>query len=137
GGSATMVASSLAVGTHSVVASFAGARSGAPSASAPLTVQVQPAPTTTHLEQWDAYQKTLPGQPVRLTVNVTPAADPDVAQGTVTVYDGDKALTTETVYGGVDYPVVTLYSVGVHHLHAVYSGDTNYSGSTSNTVDHP
>ena len=70
-------------------------------------------------------------------MTVTPAADYDVAQGTVTVYDGDKALTTETVYGGVDYPIVTLYDVGVHHLRAVYSGDANIGPSTSNTVDHP
>ena len=74
------------------------------------------------------------GQSVTLTASVYPNAT-----GTITFMDGSTALDTETLSGGatavqtVTYATSSL-SVGSHILTAVYSGDSNYSPSTSNSL---
>src|SRR5258708_257605 len=71
------------------------------------------------------------GHPVILSVSLsffsTVAGTPDPT-GTVTIYDGVSVLA-RTASG--QSPTTILLSAGIHQLHASYSGDANYSGSTS------
>lgn len=80
-----------------------------------------------------------PTNPVNLTAVLTPSIA-GLFQGTVTFYAGTTVLGTSTV--GQD-PKTLIYSAGLtvstlplgfYTLSAVYSGNSNYAGSTSNAV---
>ena len=70
------------------------------------------------------------GQSVTFTATVTPAS----AGGTVTFKDGATTIGTATIGHGSGSIAVSNLSVGSHSLTAVYGGDSNYAGSTSDTV---
>ncbi|MFE2750354.1 Ig-like domain-containing protein, partial [Streptomyces scopuliridis] len=68
------------------------------------------------------------------TLTATVAAVPPGAgtpTGTVDFFDGATLLGTGTLSGGVATFTTSALSVGSHLLTAVYSGDTNFTGSTS------
>jgi len=68
------------------------------------------------------------GQPVTLTATLSPAS----ATGTVQFVDGVTNLgSPATVNNGAAAMIVSSLSVGAHSITAVYSGDSNFSGSTS------
>src|SRR5713101_141767 len=68
------------------------------------------------------------GQPVTLTATLTPTN----ATGTVQFKDGVTNLGSPvTVSGGTAAMIVSSLSVGAHSITAVYSGDSNFAGSTS------
>jgi beta-glucanase (GH16 family) len=68
------------------------------------------------------------GQPVTLTATLSPAS----ATGTVQFLDGVTNLGSPvTVSGGTAAMIVSSLSVGAHSITAVYSGDSNFAGSTS------
>jgi hypothetical protein len=76
------------------------------------------------------------GQPVTLTVTVTPfsAANTGKPTGTVTFDDAGNVLGAVAVNPatGVATITITTLSVGLHaNLHATYSGDANFSGSSA------
>ena len=73
-------------------------------------------------------------QSVTCTATVNPATpDPATMTGTVTFYDNGVAVSTVPVVNG-QASYTAPYSTAGHSLYAVYSGDANYLGSTSNTV---
>jgi hypothetical protein len=122
GGQTALTISTLSVGSHSIMATYAGNGSFQPSNSAPLTEVVSPVPTTTSVSP--SVNPSMYGQTVTFTTTVTPVPD----GGTITLtIDG-------TVVGtGSSVPVSGL-SVGSHSVFASYSGDTDYAGSTSLTL---
>jgi len=68
------------------------------------------------------------GQPVTLTATLTPTN----ATGTVQFLDGVTNLGSPvTVSSGTAAMIVSSLSVGAHGITAVYSGDSNFAGSTS------
>jgi hypothetical protein len=67
------------------------------------------------------------GQAVTLTASVSPAA----ATGTVTFNQGQNTLGTATVTSGQAALTISNLPAGSLSLTAVYSGDTQYAGSTS------
>ncbi|MGZ4198799.1 MAG: Ig-like domain repeat protein, partial [Thermoleophilia bacterium] len=71
------------------------------------------------------------GQSVTFTATVLPAA----ASGTVTFKDGATVLGTVTISNGVATLTTSKLAVGSHAITAVYSGDGNYAGSTSVTLN--
>ncbi len=79
------------------------------------------------------------GQCVTFTATVRPSTGRSAPTGTVTFMDGDTILATRSLSGGwrvgrVRFTTSSL-SVGTHSITAVYSGDANYSGSTSHVVN--
>ena len=67
------------------------------------------------------------GANVTLTATVSPAS----ATGTVTFYDGSTVIGSNAVSAGTATMSTTLLSRGSHSLTAAYSGDANYTASTS------
>jgi hypothetical protein len=129
-GNATVSVSTLAVGTHNIVASYAGNTNYASSSSSPLAEVIQISSTTTVGSSTN--NSTLAGEPATLNATVTSATG--IPTGTVTFYDGATILGTAPVNAqGVATLTTSTLSVGTHTLKAVYGGDPNYTGSTSAT----
>jgi sugar lactone lactonase YvrE len=73
----------------------------------------------------------LVGQAITLTATVTPAGA-GTATGTISFYDGALLLgTAQTLLANSASVTTTTLLAGPHNLTAVYSGDTNFSSSTS------
>ncbi|MBS1857400.1 MAG: Ig-like domain repeat protein [Acidobacteria bacterium] len=87
-------------------------------AAVQMAVQV----LTTKEIPFASYSSLLAGNPMA-TLELTPPA------GTVTVYDGTRAVGSAAV-NGTAWSRITVAGLGdgPHHLYAVYSGDANYAG---------
>jgi uncharacterized protein (TIGR03437 family) len=128
GGTAALVLSTLSAGTHFLTAVYSGDANDAPSTSATLTQVVTQAATTTTLGS--AANPTASGQSVTLTASVSPSA----ATGGLTFMDGPSTLGSATLSGGTATLTISNLSIGTHTLTAVYSGDNNFTTSTSATL---
>jgi hypothetical protein len=73
------------------------------------------------------------GQLVTFTATVTPASGSNPG-GTVDFKDGSTLIQTVPMSGGAAVLQVSTLAEGVHTITAVYSGDTNFVGSVSNSV---
>ena len=128
GGTATLTSSALTAGTHGITAVYNGDVNYAGSSSATVTQTVKPA-TTVVLTATP--NPAMEGQPVTLTVVVTPSA----ATGLVQIFEGTGILGTLTLSGGSASltlsPQDYAFSVGTHSLTVNYNGDATYSASTS------
>jgi hypothetical protein len=72
------------------------------------------------------------GQTVTLSLTITPVASLTAAPtGSVTFFDGTKNLGMANLAGNLASLQVATLTAGSHALTAVYSGDTNYAGSTA------
>lgn len=131
-GSATLTVSTLAEGTHSLKAVYAGDANDAGSTSTILAQDVNIGSTTTLTA---APNPSVSGQGVILTATVTTGAT-----GTVSFYDNAVTLLgTQTLSGSSPNTAVLTVSnlpaaPAVNSLTAVYNGDTNYAASTSKAV---
>jgi hypothetical protein len=75
------------------------------------------------------------GQSVTFTATVTgPSGNTTTPTGTVTFKDGTITLGTGTLAAGVATYATTSLPTGSDSITAVYSGDTNFNGSTSSAV---
>jgi hypothetical protein len=127
-GHATLPLSTLSVGSHTLTASYAGATNYAPSNSTQLTEQVQK--TSTAVSVTSSAPSVLAGESVSFTATVTSATG--IPTGTATLYDGVTALQTQplSAQGIATFSLNTL-GAGNHSLSISYSGDVNYSTSSS------
>ena len=128
GGVATYNATALAGGTHSITAVYGGDTNDTGSASTAITVTVNTATTTTSVS---ANPSTITyGSATLLTATLSSTT----ATGTVTFKDSGITIGSGTVASGVATYNATALAGGTHSITAVYSGDTNYSGSTSTAI---
>jgi uncharacterized repeat protein (TIGR03803 family) len=74
------------------------------------------------------------GQPVSFSASVTSSAGSPPNGETVTFMNGKTTLGTGTLSGGAATLSYSALSVGKATITAVYGGDSNFSGSTSNKV---
>jgi hypothetical protein len=75
------------------------------------------------------------GTSITFTANVTgQSGSTGTPTGTVTFMDGPNTLSTVTLISGTATFATSALTVGVHDITAVYSGDTNFAGSTSSEV---
>jgi hypothetical protein len=75
------------------------------------------------------------GTSVTFTATVTPPTGGTTPTGTVTFMDGAATLGTGTLNGaGVATFATATLALGQHSVTAVYAGDSNNTGSTSNAV---
>ena len=135
-GIATYSTTTLSVGTHSITASYPAGSTYAGSTSAALTITVTAPVLTATTSTLSASSTTVnSGASVTLTDTVTPASGTVTPTGTVNFLNGTTTLMSGvTLTGGVATYTTTSLPVGADAITAVYSGDTNYSGSTSNSV---
>ncbi|BDU71961.1 Ig-like domain repeat protein [Mesoterricola silvestris] len=122
---ATFTTSSLAVGSHTLIATYSGdANYQASHNPAGLIQTVTPAPSATAVTS--SMTPSVFGQGVTFTATVTPAGT-----GTVTFLDGTSPLGGATLAGGAGTFTTAALGVGTHAITAVYSGDGNQQASTS------
>ena len=128
-------------GTKSAFGNWSGACTGtgsctvtisaAESVTASFSSTAKPTTTTLTSSVNPAQAK----QPVTFTVTVAPTTGTGTPAGTVTFYDGSTVLGTGTLNGSgkTTYTTSTL-PIGSNSITAIYSANSPYAGSTSNTV---
>ncbi len=128
GGTATYSTSVLAVGSHSITASYGGDTNDNSSKSSALTQTVNKATPTVTLTS--SLNPSTYGSSVTFTATLLPAT----ATGTVTFKNGSTTLGTGTISSGsATYSTSTL-AVGSNSITASYGGDTNDNSSTSSAL---
>jgi sugar lactone lactonase YvrE len=134
GGNATFAISTLAVGNHSITASYSGDSSNASSVSSTLVEVVRDAtaPTTTTLIA--SANPAQAGATLRLTATLSvPAIDQGEGSptGNVTFLDGSTTLGTAPLSGGIATFSTSSLAVGAHTITASYAGVTGFGPSNS------
>ena len=122
--------SSLPVGSNGISATYSGDTDYAGSSGVLTQPQVvNQIPTTTTLVS--SVNPSIHHQPVTFTATVSPTD----GGGHVTFYTGTKAICTNVgLIGGKAPCTDSTLKVGPHAITAVYSGDTDYLGSTSSIL---
>ncbi len=121
-GQAAFSTYSLAAGTHSITAVYAGDQSNPASTSSVLSQVVNSATTLTVSLNPSTF-----GTPVTFTATVIGTSP----TGTVTFMDGATALGIVSLVSGQATFTTSSLSVATHSITAVYSGDGNNLTSTS------
>jgi len=135
-GVATVVTSTLPVGSHAVKAEYAGDASFKPSENS-LTQTVTSLDTTTVLASSAAPANTSEvGDSVTFTATVTTTLG-ITPTGTVTFRDGGGVLATVALNGsGVATVTTSSLAAGTHSILAVYNGTSNFGSSSSDRIFH-
>jgi hypothetical protein len=131
GGSASFTTTALPVGTDSVTASYTGDSNFAGSTSAAVSQTVGKATSFTALTS--SPNPSALQQSVTLTAAVSGQFG-GTATGMVTFSNGATTLGTAPLSGNAAVLPTTALSAGTDSITAVYSGDSNFGASTSNTV---
>lgn len=128
-GQAALALATWSVGSHSIVATYSGSESFAPSTST-FTQVVNRASTATSV--LTSASPIVLGDPVTFTAGVTSQAPgAGVPTGTVTFRDGAAAMATSAMTNGLASSTATGLTVGSHTVTAVYNGDGNFASSSS------
>ena len=130
-GTFTFNTSTLSLGTHTLVASYAGDANNAAMTSNAITVIVQQASSITALTS--SLNPAVLGQNVTFTATVS--SDSPGITGSVTFMDGTNSLGSVVVTNGVATFSTTMLTFGQHPIVANYSGDTNHAASGSAVVN--
>jgi hypothetical protein len=120
-------------GTHTITAKYSGDPNYLASTSSPLTETVN---TVSSSVAVTASQNPISyASSVTFSATVQPSISGDLATGSVTFYDGSNALGTLTVpTNEVAQLSLSNLAAGSHSISTKYSGDTNFSASTSSTL---
>jgi arabinan endo-1,5-alpha-L-arabinosidase len=135
-GSASFLASSLAVGTHLITAAYGGDATNAPSSSSAVTVTVQQTPPAVTSVTLTASASSLPqGLPLELVALATRNSSAGIPTGSATFLDGATSLgTAQLDASGRAIFTVTKLASASHSLTASYSGDSADQSSVSPVV---
>ena len=133
-GTATCSFTNPGAATHSITAIYSGGVDFAGSTSPALTQTVNQASTSTALAS--SVNPSVAGQPVTMTASVSVIAPGSgMRTGTVTFEDGGVTITgcaaQAVSAAGTAVCAAAFAAAGAHPITAVYSGDPNFSGSTS------
>ncbi len=129
-GIATFTTSSLAVGTHSITASYAGDANFAPSKSAALPQTISKNTTTTTIASSvnpSSYEQSV-------TFTVTVSSSGVTPTGTVTFKNGTTPIGSSALANGVATFSTTTLATGSNAISASYGGDAFSLSSTSSTL---
>jgi hypothetical protein len=133
GGTAICATSTLAVGSHSLTALYSGDGGNTGSASDPLFQVVNKAGTGTTIGAHVPNPAPV-GTPIAVSASVAVGAPgAGIPTGTITVSDGSGNCSITLPATGCN---LTPSSAGAKTLSATYSGDAQFSGSTSPLVAH-
>ena len=125
GGSAALTVSTLASGTHQIVATYSGDGVYLTSQSATWSQTVTKAATAVALVS--SLNPSNSGQSVSFTATVSPSS----STGSVQFLDGTTVLGTATVTNGTAAFATSALTAGSHSITATYSGDSNYNTATA------
>jgi hypothetical protein len=134
-GTASFTTSTLALGTHNISASYAGALDFYPAADSPVfKQQIVPPPTVSAVTS--SLNPSAIGDNVTFTASIAPAAGATGGlSGTVVFRDGNIAFATQPiVQRGSQYvaqATISTLGFGSHSITAAYSGDGSNSASVS------
>lgn len=138
----TTGAAQLNAGTHTITATYSGDANFVVSTSPNFIHVVNQAASTATITQSSPNPSGL-GSPVTFTVTVTPTLGGVLPTGTLFLQDGGATLGTTSALvnvGGVATATFTTtpnqLAGGAHVITAVYGGDVNYSGDTSDDFNH-
>lgn len=127
-GTATLTLSTLAPGTHAIVANYAGDGKASASVSAPLALVVK---QTTAVAVASSANPSATLSSVTFTATVTNAGQ-DVPGGVVTFTDGGSQIGTGTLDGnGVASITVPQMTAATHSIVATYAGNGTNFGAAS------
>src|SRR5581483_3433104 len=131
-GQATFTTGSLAVGAHSITASYGGDGNYLSSTSSPLTQTVNKANTAT-ANVISSANPSVFGQAVTFSTTVTAVAPgAGIPTGSVTFRDGATTIGTAALNASGQASFTTnALVVGSHSISASFSGDANFNASTS------
>jgi hypothetical protein len=127
-GSGSYATSSLSAGSHSIAAVYGGNTSYNGSTSPTLTQTVNKANTATMLIS--TLNPSTFGSGITLTATVSPSS----ATGTITFKDGAATIGNAPIGHGSGSIATSALAGGTHSLTAVYSGDSDFSASTSTAL---
>jgi unsaturated chondroitin disaccharide hydrolase len=116
-----------AAGTNYYVVSAINASGESPN-SAEASAHISAAATSTSLVS--SANPSVYGQAVTFTATVHPATT-GTPTGTVTFVDGIATLATATLTGNTASYIIASLAAQSHSIHAVYSGNANFAGSSS------
>lgn len=125
---ASFTASSLAVGSHSITASYQGDANYKPCVSAPISLTVSQTQTAISVSALPA--TAIAGAPVALAAAISVIQGVDTPTGTVTFASGGVAIGSQPVSAGPAI-ISPVFAPGVQSIVATYSGDTNTTGAVS------
>ncbi len=131
-GQAAFTSSTLAVGTHSITATFPGDSTYAPGTSAVLTQVVNQAQTATTVAA--APNPAFAGGAILLTATVKLTQGVNVPTGTVTFTSGTVVLGSAAVSAAGTAAINLTLGVGNYLIVATYSGDANDAGGASSPL---
>jgi hypothetical protein len=128
---ATFSTSALAVGSHTITATYTGdGNFNSSSPSSPITQTVSQGTTTSSVGTNGS--PSFFGNAVLFTATVVVATGAGTPTGTVTFKDGAATLGTGGLNGaGHAILFTSALAVGSHSITVVYAGDGNFTGSTS------
>jgi hypothetical protein len=138
GGIAVLTTSTLAIGTHTITATYGGDTAYSTATSGPLSQVIGKLPTNTVLSQTAGAQVTNS----TVTFTATVSATVPTPTGTVTFLDGTTVLGTAALntnggaaggsqLTGTASITISTLAGGSHIITAVYSGDNSFLTSTS------
>ena len=129
GGTASVTTTTLAVGSHTITATYSGDTDNA--AGTPGTVGQTVNQATPTVTVTSSGSPSVAGQSVTFTATLT---NGDVPTGTVTfTLDNSTTPVTATDFNGTTATFTTALSAGTHTVTAHYGGDTNNVPETSAT----
>jgi hypothetical protein len=129
-GVVTFTTSALAVGQHAITSVYSGDADFYTSTAPVLEQTVSQADTTTTVTS--SSNPSVVGEPIAITAAVTPdSPGAGVPTGTVTFYDGATELLAVPLTGGSATLTTSDLALGSHSITAQYSGDGNFTTSTS------
>ena len=137
GGVASLVITTLTVGSHNVTSVYGGDNNYPPSVSNTVLESVTlTAPVLTTVNLASSPNPSQIAHNVTFTATVAPQSGSGTPTGTVRFYNGASALGSPAVLnGGVAILSTTALTLGTDVITAVYSGDSKFAGSTSPPLD--
>ncbi|MGB8541887.1 MAG: FG-GAP-like repeat-containing protein [Candidatus Acidiferrales bacterium] len=129
GNTAALTVNTLSVGTHSITAVYSGNGNLAASSSNPVAQIVNKAAANSTVAS--SANPSSEGQPVTLTVTVSPQYPGNTPTGTITLKKNGVALGTFPLSSGQASWTVSSLNLGSYSITALYNGDLNFASGTS------
>jgi len=135
-GKATFTTSTLAAGSHSIIAAYGGDPNFLGSKSAAVTQTVNPPAGTRSTTTTVASSQNPSVSGLSLTFTATVASSASGApSGFVTFFDNGAQIGSGNVSGGQATLTTSSLTAGSHPITAQYSGDASFAASTSASIN--